>query len=308
MSSERLAVAVLTLIAAAALASCGNDTTAPLTTPQVGKLDVRVSTTGTDLDPDGYSLVIDGRATVQRDLGVNASDTLSLAAGSYTVALDGVKFNCQVSGANPQTVDVPEGPANVAIQFSVACTQRSVASVRVLPKATSLGVGESLQLFGIPVDLEGTGLEGRAVTWASSSQAQATVSSTGLVLGIGHGSVTITTTAEGKVGSLALEIGDPAASLTVDPPAITIGGRNCASGTLTAVLRDMQGHEITGRQVSWSTSDPQVATVSGPLDVPVPTVRVYPFHKGTATVTASTGLLSSSATVTTTEQDPYCFF
>jgi hypothetical protein len=307
MSSERLAVAALRLIAAAALASCGTDTTAPL--PQLAKLDVRVSTTGTDLDPDNYTLVIEGRAPLQRDVGINASATLNLPAGSYTVALGGVRFNCQVSGANPQTVDVPEGPANVAVQFSVACTQRSVASVLVGPKATSLGVGESLQLFGVPADVEGNGLEGRVVgTWASSSEAHATVSSTGLVLGIAHGSVTITTAAEGKVGSLALEIGDPAASLTVEPPAITIGGATCASATLTAVLRDANDHEITGRQVSWSTSDDRVAVPRTTIGVPASTVRVYPTGKGTAMVTASTGLLSSSATVTTTEQDPYCFF
>jgi uncharacterized protein YjdB len=234
---------------------------------------------------------------------------LTLAAGSYTVALDGVKFNCQVSGPNPQTVDIPEGLANVAVQFSVACTQRSVTSVIVLPKATSVGVGESLQLFAIPVDLEGAALEGRTVTWASSSEAQATVSATGLVLGVAHGSVTITTTAEGKTGSLALEIGDPAASLTVDPTAIAIGGETCATGTLTAVLRDAQGHDITGRQVSWSTSDRRVALVSATQDVPVSTVTVIPVDKGTATVTASTGLLNSSAAVTTTAMDPYfCFY
>jgi Bacterial Ig-like domain (group 2) len=306
MSPERLAFVTLSLIAASGLNSCSNESTAPL--PQLAKLNVRVSTTGTDLDPDNYSLFIDGRVTLQRDVAINGSTTLTLAAGSYTVALGGVRFNCQVSGANPQTVDVPEGPANVAVQFSVACTQRSVASVLVGPKATSLGVGESLQLFGVPVDLEGSSLEGRVVTWASSSEAKATVSSSGLVLGVAHGSVTITTTAEGKVGSLALEIGDPAASLTVDPPAITIGGATCATGTLTAVLRDANGQEITGRQVKWSTSDDRVAVPRTTIGVPASTVRVYPVDKGTATVTASTGLLSSSATVTTTELDPFCFF
>jgi uncharacterized protein YjdB len=74
------------------------------------------------------------------------------------------------------------------------------------------------------------------------------------------------------------------------------------------VLRDANDHEITGRQVSWSTSDDRVAVPRTTIGVPASTVRVYPTGKGTAMVTASTGLLSSSATVTTTEQDPYCFF
>src|SRR5467141_2284975 len=61
--------------------------------PDSGDIQVIVSTTGTDLDPDGYAIALDGATA--RPIPVNGTLTLSgLSTGSHTVALSGVAPNC----------------------------------------------------------------------------------------------------------------------------------------------------------------------------------------------------------------------
>jgi hypothetical protein len=147
------AATTLALIATAGLVSCGkaaDDTTAP---HPAGLLAVGTATAGSDLDPDGYSLTIAGPAHSERSIGDSETARVSLPVGSYSLTLAGVRFNCRVNGANPQHVDVAAA-ANPPVQFAVGCTERSVASVDIEPRATSLGVGESLPLQATPFDAE----------------------------------------------------------------------------------------------------------------------------------------------------------
>src|SRR5205807_1687908 len=87
--------------------------------PQTGNLTVGTSTTGSNLDPDGYTATVDGGAS--QSVGTNGSVTFTgLSAGSHSVALSGLAANCSVSGANPQTVTVPSGGTATAT-FAVSC-------------------------------------------------------------------------------------------------------------------------------------------------------------------------------------------
>src|SRR5207249_6926573 len=65
--------------------------------PPTENLTVTNSTTGQDLDPDGYTVTVDGGQS--RSLGVNTSTTYpGLTATSHTVELTGIAGNCTVSG------------------------------------------------------------------------------------------------------------------------------------------------------------------------------------------------------------------
>src|SRR5437667_960767 len=91
--------------------SCGGTT---------GGLAVTTSTTGSNLDPDGYAVTVDGSQS--QAIAMNGSVAFSgLSAGDHTVALSGVAGNCSVSGANPQTVSVPAG-GTASTTFSVSCS------------------------------------------------------------------------------------------------------------------------------------------------------------------------------------------
>lgn len=85
-----------------------------------GSIAATVSTSGANLDPDGYSLAVDGGPS-QR-VGLSGSATFSsLAPGSHTVLLGDVANNCSVNGPNPQTVSVAAGQTN-QVALAVACT------------------------------------------------------------------------------------------------------------------------------------------------------------------------------------------
>src|SRR5439155_423135 len=73
-----------------------------------GDVYVSTSTTGVDLDPDGYTVTVDGGAS--QPMASNGTVTFTgVAAGSHTVALSGIAGNCSVTNANPQTVTVTAG-------------------------------------------------------------------------------------------------------------------------------------------------------------------------------------------------------
>ena len=86
-----------------------------------GSLQVTAATTGTDFDPDGYTVAVDGGAG--EVLASNGSVTISgLFAGDHTVVLSGVAANCRLSGENPATLTVTSG-ATAQVAFQMACAR-----------------------------------------------------------------------------------------------------------------------------------------------------------------------------------------
>jgi len=104
-------------IAAASTTSLRLDVacSAPLTAISVG-----AATTGDDVDPDGYDVVVDGGTP--QPLSINGSVLISsLTPGGHEVALTDVADNCVIAGLNPRTVAAVSGStANAA--FTVSCS------------------------------------------------------------------------------------------------------------------------------------------------------------------------------------------
>lgn len=187
----------------------------------------------------------------------------------------------------------------LAVIASTACTGESrdpsgptvsepVASVAVAPIADTIAVGGTLQLTATVRDAQGNELIGRQVTWASSNTSIATVSSVGLVRGIDAGTAEISARSEGKSGNALITVRIPVSSITVTPATDTIAVG--ASLQMTADLRDAQGRELSGRDVTWSTSHPSVASVSG-------TGLVSGLAPGSATITARSEGKSGTALI-----------
>src|SRR5207245_705560 len=112
----------------------------------------------------------------------------------------------------------------------------------------------------------------------------------GLVSGAAVGSATITATSEGQSASATITVANlPVASVLVSPtaPNAYVGG----SVQLTATPKDANGNPLSGRAVSWTTSNSAVATVSaGGL--------VTGLVVGSATITATSEGQSGTAAVT----------
>src|SRR5881628_1647026 len=180
-----------------------------------------------------------------------------------------------------------EGKSGTA---AITVTTVPVASVTVSPATATVQVGQTMQLAAAPKDANGNSLSGRTITWASGSTAVATVSASGFVTGVAAGSVTITATSEGQSGTATITVSTvPVASVTVSPSTASVQVGQTVQ--LTATPKDSSGNPLSGRPVSWGSSNTAVATVSGSGVVTGVTA-------GAATITATSEGQSGTATIT----------
>jgi hypothetical protein len=172
----------------------------------------------------------------------------------------------------------------------------AVATVDVAAPGSDLIVGQTAQLSATARDAKGNSLSGRTTAWTTSSATIATVSTSGLVTGVAPGTVTISATIDGKIGSATMNVVPvPIASVAVTLAASTVQAGLTTQAT--AVIRDGAGNTLTGRTVAWSSSAPTVASVS---DAGV----VTGLTPGAATITATSEGRSGSAQVTITSGNP----
>jgi len=116
--SSRRSSSVRPLVLAALVASCG-DGTAP---PAVGQLLLVTTTTGDDIDADGYTYSVDGGPA--QAIASNASVPVSqVLAGSRTITFAGVAGNCVAATTAPVVVTVAANESR-EIRFDVACEAR----------------------------------------------------------------------------------------------------------------------------------------------------------------------------------------
>ena len=89
-------------------------------TDGTGSLSIATASSGAPLDPDGYTLSMDGgvRDTLS---GVDQVTYPALAPGNHTIGLSLVASNCHVQGQNPRLVRIVPGQA-ASETFEVVCS------------------------------------------------------------------------------------------------------------------------------------------------------------------------------------------
>src|SRR2546425_1970437 len=192
------------------------------------------------------------------------------------------------------TVTATSHPGNVSQAVSVTVTgcPLPVAAVTVTPPTATIGVGQTAQYLAITRDAFGNPLGGRTVTWSSSNPAVATVNGAGQATGVAVGAATLTATSEGKSGTAAITVATvPVASVTVSPATASVQVGQTVP--LTATVKDASGNTLTGRTVTWTTSNASVATVSA-------SGLVSGVAAGAATITATSEGHSGTAAITVT--------
>lgn len=155
----------------------------------------------------------------------------------------------------------------------------AVATITVTPDSADVLVQGTVALTATTRDASGTVLTDRPVTWQTANPAVATVSASGVVTGLAPGVVTITAASEGQQGTGRIRVVPaPVATVTVTPASGEVPFRGTLS--LSAATRDGSGNLLTGRIVTWQTSNAAVATVSS-------TGVVTGVLPGTVTITAT---------------------
>jgi uncharacterized protein YjdB len=167
-----------------------------------------------------------------------------------------------------------------------------VAGILLSPSSLVLAPGETLPLTAAAVDAAGRTLSERSLAWLSSDTSVAAVSAAGLLTGVAPGVASVSAVSEGVFASISVRVSGPAgavARVTVSPGAAsTAVGQTLQLGT---TLEDAAGNLATNRPVTWTSTAPNVATVT-------PTGLVRALAPGRAVIEAtSEGQRGSAAVV-----------
>ena len=152
-------------------------------------------------------------------------------------------------------------------------------AVTVTPSTDSLALGASVALHAAVTDASGKPVSGASVFWSSENTAIATVSGSGVVVGIAVGVVRIAASSNGKSGfSTITVVPQGVASVRVTPSsaAIKVG----ETVHLQAEPLDASGNLLDGRTVTWSSGNDAIATVDN-------TGLVTGVSAGATTITAT---------------------
>jgi serine/threonine protein kinase len=158
-------------------------------------------------------------------------------------------------------ITVKPPPAPAAVPLPVAPV--AIAAVELSPAALTIEAGQSATVVATLIGSDKSTVTGRAIAWSSSDERVVRVGNDGTVTAIAKGSATITATAEGRKASLKATVAEgivPVNAVTLVP-----GSKALRVGdvvTWLAAARDARGKELTGRAIAWSSSAPQVASVS----------------------------------------------
>ncbi len=112
---------LITTIALTLALGCGDDSSnVGPTGPTTGTIQVNVTTTGTQADPSGYTVSLDGGPG--QAIAANGSMTITdVSAGEHAVTLGDLTEHCGTNtGTNPQTVTAAAGQT-VQVTFVVTC-------------------------------------------------------------------------------------------------------------------------------------------------------------------------------------------
>ena len=251
--------------------------------------------TTVSVTPSAVQLVVGNTAQLAAEVRdqhgqVMSGVTVSWTSGNTTAATVTSGGLVSAAAAGTATITATAGSASGSAAVTVSLPPQPT-TVSVTPSDVQLTVGESAQLAAEVRDQNSQVMTGATVTWASSSAAIVTASSTGRVHGVAAGTATVTATAGSASGSASVTVSPPPQPTTVSvtPSAVQLVVGDSAQ--LAAEVRDQNSQVMTGATVSWTSSSAAIATASS-------TGRVHGVAAGTATITGTAGSASGSASVT----------
>jgi uncharacterized protein YjdB len=243
----------------------------------------------------GTSTRLTARTTNQKGeiQDANISWTTS---NSDVLTVDAEGTIAAVGAGSAQVIATIDGDADTALVE----VQRTAGRLDVVPEAVSLALGDNIQLSTIT---RGVRVHGVAeVRWTSSDTSVAVVSAAGVVTGRGEGTAEIVATTRGASAKSAFVVFAASATtgasedvsvssirLNLEPATIA-GGQH---STANVKLLDKSADVVSGETIAFTSSDPDVATI-GADGV------VTGFSAGTATITASSDGVTSTASITVT--------
>ena len=242
------------------------------------------------VEPATLTLEIDNTAqltaTAEGEDGYPVARTFTWTSsdpGAVSVDADGV-LTALESGTVEITAEAEGKSGSATITVPVYVT-----SVTVTPAEAVLAIGAARQLTAIARAADGSQIL-RDFAWASSNEAVATVSETGLLAAVGDGTAVISATTAGITGNASVTVHPPVARVAIDD----IGMEPLEIGLtrqLLATAFDASNMPVAAI-ITWTTSDDGIATVDE-------TGLVSAVGRGVVTITASVGAAAASVDIRT---------
>jgi uncharacterized protein YjdB len=166
-----------------------------------------------------------------------------------------------VTGRSVGTTQVAANVNGTSGIAAITVAKPPVASVVVLPNRVSLAPGQTSPLTAVVYDAAYNVLADRSIIWTTSNGGVATVTANGVVTSVAPGTATVSGIVEGKSDSASVTVTlAPVATVEVSPSQLAMSAGQTTQ--MSATARDAGGAILTGRPVTWSTSDTLVATVT----------------------------------------------
>ncbi len=224
---------------------------------------------------DGKIGTVYGDVTLQEDLTIGEGERLDIPSGA-SLNTDG-----------KLTVDGGTLTGNVT-----GTVNYKVTGVSLNTNSLTLEEGGTATLTATITPSNATD---QNVTWSSDNESVATVDQNGRVTAVAQGGATITAAVDGKSAKCSVTVNAaapvPVTSVSLDKT--SLGLTEGDTETLTATV---EPSDATNKNVTWSTSDASIATVTDGV--------VTAVAPGTATITVTTVDQSKTATCTVTVTVP----
>ena len=217
---------------------------------------------------------------------VNPSDatdkTVTWSSSNPAVATVSAEGYVEAVGGGSATITAKAGDRTAVCSVTVSVPVSSI-TLNKSNLALNKGDGETLTATVNPFDATD-----KTITWSSSNAGVATVNAQGYVKAVSGGSAVITAKAGDQTATCLVTVTVPVQSITLNKSNLSLNKGEGA--TLTATVNP---YDATDKAVTWSSSNPAVATVSEQG-------YVKAVGGGSATITARAGEKTATCAVTVT--------
>lgn len=246
-----------------------------------------VNVTGVSVNPTTLSLIegdtADLTATVSPSNADNPAVTWDSSDKSVATVSNG-KVTAVKAGSATITVKSVDGGFTASCAVTVAAKVIDVSSVSLSKTELTLTEGDSETITATVKPDDATD---KTVTWTSSDPAVATVEG-GKITAVKEGEATITAKAGDKTATCKVTVEKKI--IAVESVELDKSELELTEGDSATLVATVKPDDATDKTVTWSSSDPAVATVEGG--------KITAVKEGTATITVKAGEKSATCVVT----------
>jgi uncharacterized protein YjdB len=238
----------------------------------------------------------DGTTQDLTQSGQWSSSVATVATISNTAGTAGL---ASTLGTGTTTIGISSGA--ISATATLVVNPAALVSIAVNPQSPTIALGTTQQFTATGTYTDGSTQDlTTVVTWSSSLATVAVISnsvgSNGLATSAGQGMATITATSSSISSSTTITVGSPAlVSIAITPSSAAILVGTTQQFAATGTYTDGSAQDLTG-EVNWSSSSTAATIAAGGLATGQ--------GGGTATITATSGSITASATLSVGSSSP----